>query len=314
MILRKGDFGGNVKTLQMKLQKLGYYTYKIDSDFGVRTENAVKAFQKNARLTIDGIAGPNTLAHIDKRIKPQKFDKNMFIVAIDAGHGSIHPITGRYTTNGKYFYHGDKDIHIGDGYFYEGYENRIIAEMAIELLQKHKIPVIRLYHAYEDTPLQDRTSIIKSLEKVGYYGWMHSIHSNAISTTYPKEKLNSTQGGIIFTSKGQNFSDVAGKTLYKYWLEAFGDKLRHNGKKWLWGIDSDGDADREANFYMLRNTENKFIETQFKGFASTLSEFGFFTSYFDTKFITQQQIRFQRAYAILKTAIDMRKQFKEMHL
>lgn len=59
--LRPGSYGDNVKKLQQALQILGYYTKKIDGDYGSGTTAAVKAFQKKKGLVQDGIAGPKTL-------------------------------------------------------------------------------------------------------------------------------------------------------------------------------------------------------------------------------------------------------------
>ena len=65
--LRKGSRGSVVRTLQTMLKALGYYqAYAIDGAFGSGTENAVEEFQEDtARLTIDGIVGPNTWGALD---------------------------------------------------------------------------------------------------------------------------------------------------------------------------------------------------------------------------------------------------------
>lgn len=62
MTLRKGDKGDNVKTLQKKLKTLGFLQGTVDGDFGPKTEEAVKKFQKNNKLVIDGIVGAKTIA------------------------------------------------------------------------------------------------------------------------------------------------------------------------------------------------------------------------------------------------------------
>jgi lysozyme len=49
-----------VEEIQTKLKALGYYTGKIDGDFGPKSEAAVKAFQKDHGLVIDGKVGPIT--------------------------------------------------------------------------------------------------------------------------------------------------------------------------------------------------------------------------------------------------------------
>ncbi|MBP6949242.1 MAG: peptidoglycan-binding protein [Candidatus Pacebacteria bacterium] len=51
---------GDVSELQTFLQKNGYFTSSITGYFGMHTENAVKAFQKDNNLIITGIAGKVT--------------------------------------------------------------------------------------------------------------------------------------------------------------------------------------------------------------------------------------------------------------
>lgn len=67
-ILRKGSTGAEVKSLQKKLLQIGYYlgSYGADGDYGDATVTAVRKFQKDNSLSIDGEAGPDTLAKVDK--------------------------------------------------------------------------------------------------------------------------------------------------------------------------------------------------------------------------------------------------------
>lgn len=50
-----------VRTMQRRLKDLGYYVGAIDGDFGLASEQAVRSFQANNRLTVDGMAGESTL-------------------------------------------------------------------------------------------------------------------------------------------------------------------------------------------------------------------------------------------------------------
>jgi hypothetical protein len=61
MMLRRGDHGQNVKTVQRALQAQGF-DIDDDGDFGPRTDGAVREFQRGAGLNDDGIVGPKTLA------------------------------------------------------------------------------------------------------------------------------------------------------------------------------------------------------------------------------------------------------------
>ena len=56
-----GSNSEEVKQIQTKLKRWGYYSGEIDGVFGSKTLNAVKWFQSKNGLTVDGIAGPKTL-------------------------------------------------------------------------------------------------------------------------------------------------------------------------------------------------------------------------------------------------------------
>ena len=56
-----GSRGSEVRTIQEKLKRWGYYTGNVDGIYGSQTVAAVKRFQQKNGLTVDGIAGPQTL-------------------------------------------------------------------------------------------------------------------------------------------------------------------------------------------------------------------------------------------------------------
>lgn len=56
----KGDTTANIKAVQTRLKELGYYTIAVDGIWGSKTLAAVKNFQRDWGLTVDGIVGPNT--------------------------------------------------------------------------------------------------------------------------------------------------------------------------------------------------------------------------------------------------------------
>jgi len=65
--LRKGDAGPYVTLAQTELIQRGYDlgSWGADGKFGAATEKAVRQFQQDWGLTVDGIIGPNTWAMLD---------------------------------------------------------------------------------------------------------------------------------------------------------------------------------------------------------------------------------------------------------
>ncbi len=56
-----GSRGEEVRTIQTKLKRWGYYKGNVDGIYGSQTLEAVKYFQRKNGLAVDGIAGKNTL-------------------------------------------------------------------------------------------------------------------------------------------------------------------------------------------------------------------------------------------------------------
>lgn len=69
-MLTQGEKGAPVEKLQRDLVKLGYDVGGQDGDFGPLTEQAVREFQAQYMLAIDGKAGPKTLRAVEGALKP----------------------------------------------------------------------------------------------------------------------------------------------------------------------------------------------------------------------------------------------------
>lgn len=59
-ILKKGDKGQAVRTVQLVLKDRNYSIGSVDGIFGFKTLNCVKLFQAKKNLKVDGIVGKNT--------------------------------------------------------------------------------------------------------------------------------------------------------------------------------------------------------------------------------------------------------------
>ncbi len=55
-----GAFGPQVQLLQLALERDGYAPGRLDGQFGRKTQQALRAFQRDSGLQADGIAGPRT--------------------------------------------------------------------------------------------------------------------------------------------------------------------------------------------------------------------------------------------------------------
>lgn len=101
-LIKYGDCGSAVKTLQEKLIKLGYScgSAGADGSFGLGTKNAVISFQKKNGLDPDGIAGALTMAAINSATKessdndsmPYTAVVNTALLNVRSGAGTNNPI------------------------------------------------------------------------------------------------------------------------------------------------------------------------------------------------------------------------------
>ena len=61
VLSKAGSSGTEVTKIQQALKDRGIFNSNVTGYYGTITEKAVKTFQKQQGLTVDGIAGPNTL-------------------------------------------------------------------------------------------------------------------------------------------------------------------------------------------------------------------------------------------------------------
>ncbi|KOS08164.1 cell wall hydrolase [Flavobacterium akiainvivens] len=158
------------------------------------------------------------------------------IVLLDNGHGGL--INGVYQTPGK-----RSPIWADGSQLFEGEFNRAIVNGIIEQLTVLKIPYVNIAPEYTDITLEERVKRANS-----YYGspcFYVSVHSNAGGGT----------GSEIFTTPGQTKSDSIATVFAGVYKEVFPER------KFRADL-SDGDPDKEANFYVIKNTKMPAILTE----------------------------------------------------
>lgn len=182
------------------------------------------------------------------------------IVLIDNGHGS------NTEQNGKFSPKLTDDMKIGSeftngGRFREWKYNRVIANMIVDKLKEMKYDARLVVPEDKDVSLSERIRRINTIcNKEGAANVMLiSVHANAVGNG---SQWMTGKGWECYTTKGKTKSDKLADFLYaraKKNLE--GRKIRED-----W---SDGDIDKEANFYVIQKaycpavlTENFFYDNK----------------------------------------------------
>ncbi len=73
---RQGSSGSVVTQIQKKLASEGYYKASIDGIYGSRTAAAVRSYQRDRGLKVDGICGPETLGALGISVKAASSTEN----------------------------------------------------------------------------------------------------------------------------------------------------------------------------------------------------------------------------------------------
>jgi N-acetylmuramoyl-L-alanine amidase len=163
------------------------------------------------------------------------------MIILDAGHGGM--INGVYQTAGK-----RSPIWEDGRQLFEGVFNRGIVEKLHKICEYHSIDSHILVPEQEDISLRERVRRANVIYKDRKDAIYISVHANAGGGT----------GFEIFTSVGVTQSDSIAEDFIFEFAEAIPElKLRAD--------DSDGDKDKEAHFYVLKETHCPavLIETAF---------------------------------------------------
>ena len=152
---------------------------------------------------------------------------------LDAGHGGM--IDGIYQTNGK-----RSPIWDDGSQLFEGENIRKIIDLIVELndVLETKLDLHILVPENEDISLKER------VRRVNLY---HSHHSKTQLVSLHHNAGGGT-GFEVFTSRGETKSDWIATDFIDQLEDDFGDRFRFRKDY------SDGDADKEANFYILKNS------------------------------------------------------------
>jgi len=258
MVLKIGDKGDDVKKLQEMLQITN------DGHFGPATQLAVMKYQAQQGLKTDGIVGSKTWAKLTSKNQSTS-TKGEYVWILDNGHGGI--IDGEYQTPGK------RSPKWEDGtQLFEGEFNRAVVKRIIKLCDEAGIECINLVDTEKDLSLRWRTDkandIYRERQQTDGKKCIYvSVHANGFN----KE---SAHGWSVYTTVGETKSDKIAQILHeKAKVEFPTHKMRMDSR--------DGDADKEANFWVLRKVV----------MPSILSENFFMTNREESKLLLSEEGR-----------------------
>ena len=281
--LEKGSTGSDVKDLQTKLKKLGYYDAYVDGDYGDTTVAAVKAFQKKYNLTADGIAGKETLKKLDSVYKNADSDKDDDSLRMGDSGSAVKDLQTKLKKLG--YYDGTVDSTFGSGTyaavraFQKKYNLTADGVAGSETLKKLDSAYKNAHSDKDDESLRKGAtgSAVKNLQtklkKLGFYN--ASIDGDYGDTTVAavkafQKKYNLTADGV-----------AGSETLKKL------DSAYKNA-------DSNTSTDDDSLRKGATGTAVKTLQTNLK-------KLGFYTAYVDGSFgaTTESAVKaFQKKYGL----------------
>ena len=181
-----------------------------------------------------------------KRLFKSITKSSKYVYLLDAGHGGI--IDGVYQTSGK-----RSPIWSDGSQLFEGEFNRDIVKRLSKLLRASGIRYKIITPEQNDISLKERVRRANNYHtELGKKCILFSIHGNGGGGT----------GFEVFTSKGTTRSDGYATILFNQVNKLFPNKKMRSDV-------SDGDPDKEAQFYILKHTmmpailsENFFMDQE----------------------------------------------------
>lgn len=85
----------DIKAVQSELNKRGYGPLNVDGQLGPKTNTAIKNFQKDSGIKVDGLAGPDTLALLLPATEPSSKVLNIRAMEIAESQIGVREATGK---------------------------------------------------------------------------------------------------------------------------------------------------------------------------------------------------------------------------
>lgn len=201
--LQNGSSGSEVKKLQQALMDAGYNVGKtgVDGIYGSETAAAVKAYQKANNLTVDGIAGDQTLGNL-----------------YGGSTATSAATTSKEDTSFKY-----------EDFKYNDYTESDIVKQADAMLKEHMANKPGEYQSSWQSQLTDTLNKILNREEFAY-----DLNGDALYqqykdqyTTQGKQAMMDTMGqaAAMTGGYGNSYAQTVGQQTYQGYLQQLNDKV-----------------------------------------------------------------------------------------
>jgi N-acetylmuramoyl-L-alanine amidase len=203
-----------------------------------------------------------------------------YLYIFDPGHGGL--VDGKYQTSGK------RSPKFADGrVLFEGVNNRDNVIRIMKAFKENGLDCVDIVNSEYDVSLVERVKKANKLSKERKCIYI-SIHSDANGDGV---KWDQASGMSVFTSEGQTKSDIFASIVIDSLQEKFLSTIKWRTDK------TDGDEDKEENFYVLKNTDCPAI----------LCELGFHTNEAETKRMMTLDYKNKIVDAMVASAIKWEK-------
>ena len=216
---------------------------------------------------------------------------------LDPGHGGI--VDGKYTTAPNFdpnnkstwkkcWYHENEDLTLFEGVYNRQVINIVKGIMDARGMKYQDVTSGTESSSEYDISLSDRVSNANSFYSGDNNCFYFSMHGNASGS-------GKAHGIEIFTSKGQTKSDIFATYIFNKIVEMFPNE-KYRKDTW-----SDGDVDKEANYYVLKNTK----------MPAVLLEMWFFDHIEDCKKMLDIEMQHQVAKAIVNGFVEIQNYYDQ---
>ena len=208
--LGRGSSGSEVEQLQTYLNQVGNYGLTVDGKYGPKTQEAVRDYQSNNNLTVDGIAGDQTWGALSAAVSKQTAGSG----DSDTAGGTMESATPEAPTAPDY-----------SQYSYDASTNTDYQQAMAALQQATATKPT--YNATYDQQMQDLYDRIVNREQFSY-----DLNSDALYQQYADQYQLMGQQAMMDTmgqaatmtgGYGNSYASTAGNQAYQAYLQQLND-------------------------------------------------------------------------------------------